>query len=1145
MRKDSLIKDKKILSALTIGISAMLFLQTPISAYAAYDGELGDTTPPDDTESSSSQTQDNYEPVTTEAQAEATQAQEACVSENDVIPATEEAPAVGSAQAETVEAADLIVNGDEEKDIEKAGAEFADEEAAPEEINNLVEAAQEVLEDKAEGSENLSNIEAAAADISGSEDSAKEQIAEAESANKEADKAYNDAVEAVDKAADIMGTTEDDKVPGLIQTQENIDEIVDDTNTKGQELVDKIAGAETEEEIEAAKDELDKLIKDSKDDLESQIELFNGLSESFDKAVQELKDAQEALNKADEKYQESLDNAENKTNDAQSKVDIASQKVDNLVGAMNEALAAIDAMEPGADDLDATRGDQWQGLFSVSSESSRNVMKQVIKDYYLTQVLGDDLVEDEEHPVTYVDPKNNGGNYERNYTTVSYYCNDNGEIKQVTRYFNWDSIAKADKEHQNHGYNGGSNKKEFGSAIVIYEKDAQEIDPTAARDAISEELLRAHSKDHNYYRNNNFMLDTNDNLTRGKQQGMFRLYSYIDSNGNEQMITQFELFGGNPGDLFPELLKNGKYNDQGDLTKIFDKTVLDDGSVIYTNNWTGVQYAGLKQITPDDLVTQNKNGLYRDANCLILGDTETISNVLKGEGGYSYVKQNVVDKYGISQEKVDELIEATAKLNKYIDNNSTTGINNLKDKYNTYATEVAEAQKAVENAQTQVGELSSAIDELRDKSVKKSKTMIAKDALGVGDIATHFGLTGLDEAQAAELNNLTLAGLISKLSELKKEANDKVNEAKGHLSTVIDDLINKADEAAVRPAAGGADETPSAGEAATTEAGGGEASQTETEAVTPDVVTQAEPEAAPVVEVKEEAAGTDATQAEAVVAPVVEENVEVLNAEVVQAETVAAPAVEENVTAVGGDVVQAETVAAPAVEENVTAVGGDVVQAETVAAPVVEGNMEAAGADAVQTTPAVQTIEDAEVALADAVASPVAGGNVEEAGAGAVQAAPVAATVQTAPVAATTQAAQVVEGNAEAVNADAVQVTPAAQTTIEDDAVALADAGDGDESRDEGGNGDNQGTVDIADEGVALAGTPDAAVLPAETKETLTAKQEIEDAAVPLASKDTITNETRKMSWWWLLIIALLGATGKKMYDEHVRKEEEKKNRLD
>lgn len=972
MKKNNLVKDKKILSALTVGISAMLFLQTPISAYAAYEGELGDTSP-NNTESDSSQTQDNYEPVTTEAQEEATQAEEACVSQNEVIPATEEAPAIGSAQAETVEAADLIVNGSEENNIEKAGEEFADKEAAPDAINNLIDAAQEVLDDKAEGSEDLSNIEAAAADISGSEDSAKEQIANAENANREADKAYNDAVEAVDKAGDLIGTSEDDVVPGLIKTQENIDGIVNDTNTKGQELVDKIAAAKTEEEIEAAKGELDKLIKESKDDLESQIELFNGLSESFDKAVIELKDAQKALDDADKEYQDALDNAENKTNDAQSKVDIASQKVENLVGAMNDALSAIDAMEAGADDLDATRGNQWQGLFAVSSESSRNVMKQVIKDYYLSQILKIDLVEDEDHQVTFTDPQKNS-NYERNYTTVNYYYNEDGEIKQGTRYFNWDSIAKADKAHENHGYNNGINKKEFSSAIVIYEKDEQEANPTAVRDAISESLLRAHEKDSNYFRNGEFMLANEKNITRGRQQGMFRLYSYVDANGNEQQITQFELFGGNPGDLYPELLTGKSYNDQGDLTKVFEKEVR-DGKTVYRNQWTGVEYVGLKEVTPDDLVTQNKNGLYKDANCLILGDTETITNVLKGEGGYSYVKANVVDKYGISSEKIDELIEATARLNNYIDNNSTAGINNLKDKYNTYATEVAEAQKAVENAQTRVGELSSAIDELRDKSVKKSKTMMAKDALGVGDIATYFGLTGLDEAQAEELNNLNLAGLISKLSELKKDANDKVEGAKDHLSTVIDDLINKAEEAAVRPAGGGSGAS-SAGEDAEASTAGDETAQT-----------------------------------------------------------------------------AAVAVAASAVATN--------------AAP---------------------------------------------------------------------SAAVVLSEDGGAVNADTVQEAPAVQ--------AVADSADGQADADIDAEG-GEDIVDIADEGVALADTPDAVTAPEETQETLTAKQEIENAAVALASGDTINNETRKMSWWWLLIIALLGATGKRMYDEHVRKEEEKKNRLD
>ncbi len=45
----------------------------------------------------------------------------------------------------------------------------------------------------------------------------------------------------------------------------------------------------------------------------------------------------------------------------------------------------------------------------------------------------------------------------------------------------------------------------------------------------------------------------------------------------------------------------------------------------------------------------------------------------------------------------------------------------------------------------------------------------------------------------------------------------------------------------------------------------------------------------------------------------------------------------------------------------------------------------------------------------------------------------------------------------------------------------------------------------------------------------------IEDNAVPLAATP---EEAQHISWWWLLIIALLGATGKKMYDEHQKKAE-------
>ncbi|RKM62108.1 hypothetical protein D6855_01415 [Butyrivibrio sp. CB08] len=973
MKKNNVIKDKKVLSALTIGISAMMFLQTPVSAYAANNGELDDTPSNNNTESSESQSESNYEPVTNEAQTEATQAQEACVSQNDVIPATGESPAIGSAQVESQEAANIIVNGDEAKHVEKAGEEFADQQSTPAAITNLVDAAKEVLNDKAEGTD-ISNIESAAADIAGSEDCAKEQIVVAEEANKAADQAYKDAVSAVDKAGDIMGTTEDDKAPGLIKTQETIDGIVDDTNTKGQEIVNKIANASSEEEIAAAKGELDKLINDSKGDLESQIALFNGLSDSFDKAIDELKAAQDTLDDAEDDYQGALDNAEEKTDDAESKVAIASQKVENLVNAMNDALSAIDELGASADDLARARGSNWEGKFGHANYSdSRDIMKQVIEDYYLTEILGIDLVVDDNHQIEFLNPS---GNLEKRFTTVNYYYKENGEIKQGTKYFNWDSIAKTSSAVEDQNLDGNI-VSEASTAIVMYEKSELEVKGTVE---IAKKLLNSMSDEEklNYLRNGVFINSnvnaegkTTNNLSRVPQQGGYRLYSYEDENGKIQYITQFQLRGGYPtGD--------GSYNDEGDLT-LKEKFVKDtrkngtitymdgftkvenpDGTVTYTNPNTGKSYKNLKVV---ETVTQNQNNLLNDANCLILGDTDVISTVLKGGSyngvDYSFVKQNVVDKYGISAEKIDELIEANARLNKYIDTNSTAGINNLKDKYNTYATEVVEAQKAVENAQNQVSELSVAIDDLRDKSVKKSKTMIARDALGVNDIATHFGLTGLDEAQAAELNTLTLAGLINRLSELRKDAKDKVDTAKDRLNGVIDVLIANADSASVRPSDGGDDNTPSG----------------------------------------------------------------------------------------GGDT----TPAAPAT-------GGGVVA--TTAAP------------------------------------------------------------STSPILAAVDAA---------INMDAVQ----------------AAGGQGAGAAVQDGQG-GAGNVEIADGDVALSETPDAAPVTEAIQETLAEQADIDDQDVALASAMPAAEDAAKMSWWWIFIIAVLGVTGKKMYEEHMRKEEEKnKNKQD
>ena len=66
-------------------------------------------------------------------------------------------------------------------------------------------------------------------------------------------------------------------------------------------------------------------------------------------------------------------------------------------------------------------------------------------------------------------------------------------------------------------------------------------------------------------------------------------------------------------------------------------------------------------------------------------------------------------------------------------------------------------------------------------------------------------------------------------------------------------------------------------------------------------------------------------------------------------------------------------------------------------------------------------------------------------------------------------------------------------------------------------------------------------VEPKKKVETVNNKKgkKITNPAVPLAA--TPFEDGAEMSWWWLLIIFLLGATGKKMYDEHKKKVEAEK----
>jgi hypothetical protein len=998
MKKNSLIKDKKVLSALTIGISAMMFLQTPVSAYAANNGELDDTSSSEPkTESSESQSESSSEPVINKAQTEATQAYDACVSETPVTappqetpapeqtaetpaaeqtaetpaaeqtaetPATEQAqptPTIAGAEVEANEAAAIILTGDAKNNIPPAGGEgeIATQEVA-EAVGELKGAATEVKNDK--------NIEAAAGDIQ----EVQTDLTEAKTANKEAERADKAVIEAAETAADRL---EGDQ--GILKVADNVEDIVKETNKTGQELVQKIASAETDIDKQAAKAEFDKFVEENTESLNGQIALYGTLSKQYDDAVAELSKAQEKLEEQDGIFNAELGSAKGNTAEAKEKVEAAQDKVDALATAMKKVQDAIaDGNSEGADNLQGTRGkyNDWSNLFGKNNVTpNRNVMKDVIINYYLPEILNKNVIQDSEHEVKVVYhsfKKDNVNNdrfaYENNYTEVTYwYLDENNVTQKETRYFNWDSFAKTDRENENHDKN---KVPEAATGMVMYEKTQDDFiadEHNASKEAMAIAILNSMPEEEkvDYLRKGKFITDEQTNLNRVREQGGLRLYSYVDDFGNVQYITQFQLLGGYPKGT-------AIYTDAGNIIYDFTQTKDDNGDIIYTSRTTGKSYKNLKS----EMLERNSNSLINGGNCLIIGDNKTVSDVLNGKEGYSYINQNVVQRYNMSGDYVKKLIADNAKLNTFIDANNSKNKQKMTEKYDAYAKEVVEAQIAVQNANQQVDDLSKAIDDIREKSARKSKTMKATEALKTTDIAGYFGLTvgegGLTEEEAAALKDMTLVELISELNQHKKKADEKVANAKLTFAEVVEKIVADAQNASqVNPSGGGGDDTPDA----------------------------------------------------------------------------------------GGDTTP-ETPAAPAA-------GGAIAAATTNPSP---------------------------------------------------SAAPVLAAVEAAMAA----------------DQGVGQANPAAQA-IADFAAGQADQG-------------GAGNVEIADGDVALAETPDAAPVVEETDETLANKADIEDPAVALASGTTVNDEARKMNWWWILIVALLGVTGKKMYEEHMRKEEEKnKNKID
>ncbi|WP_026662251.1 hypothetical protein [Butyrivibrio proteoclasticus] len=739
-------KKNNLLSAITIGISAMMVLQSPVSAYASENLENLDSLDNSNPGVSEEQAQPEtpYEPITEDVQSAADTAIDACVSTpaaedtgsgEQNQPAQEQQAETNQvvAQVEVQQAADIILNGDSE-----SGTPSASEQKQTQEVKDLISAATAVAQDSTDEEGNkvnsaVTSYEEAAKDIA----DAKENLAKAEEANKEADAAHKEAVtDVTDAAAELVSPS------GIVDTANNISGTVSDANKDAEELVESIEKAESEEEATQIIENLETLITTAESTVQLQKEHYDTLSKAYNKAIEELTKAQETLAEKEEALGSNIDQASSKISDAEAEVAAAQQKVDNLGAALEAVENMLDnSKSTDGDILDKKRGNNWSGKFTTNVDNSRNIMKDVVVNYYLPQVAGKNIItNDPAHPYTFSNPDPKNVDYEHRYTTLEYYyVDDDGSIQKDIKYFNWDSISKSDFKNQNIGKNEGN------TGIVMYEKTLEEVNSVQEYEKAME-LAKSYYADNPDFQRNGLSLTNGKNLTRCIEQGWFNVYTYMDGD-EKKYIVHGQLTGPQTGTSVGE-------------TPAFTSFVDENG----------IEHELTLVPQPSEA---NTNGLYKNANCLIIGDNSTLKKVLNGTDGYSYVHDNVVDKYGISEETITRLLDENQKLNDYITDNTKAALVN---RYANYRKEVDEAKSAAQVATDQVTSLKTAMETVEAAKTNPNRNLTAKQILNVESVAEHLGLE-VSPQEAEVLNLMNMTQLKEKLQELKAEADKKIADA--------------------------------------------------------------------------------------------------------------------------------------------------------------------------------------------------------------------------------------------------------------------------------------------------------------------------------------------------------------------------------
>jgi hypothetical protein len=495
------IKNRNLMSALTIGISAMMALSTPITAYASDPAqEAPEPTPTEPTteQTSSQEAVQVQESVTESAQEQADVVQEA---------ATE---AAESALNEATEAAETILQGNEEAGIPP----ITDDEAGTivdQAVEDLAEAAKEIVEDQTDAGGNVDESAAThLQEASDSMDAIREDLKAADTANNNAD-----------AAAQEMATQGENAFENATQATQVSQDMIQDTKDaqqKADEIVEAINNASSVAEAEAAYKQLEDNIADTETSLADKKAYYDRLMDNYEKAKAELRKAEEALGVYEKAYSRNLDEAYAKAQTAEEDIAAAQAKVDNLSKAIDhvedELMDEVKEAELAAEAFDNVTASDWG--------QQRELMKSTVENYIIPQLEGKNITDVSWERVPGFDRQDN------NYCAITYKVDG----VSVTRYFNYDRINRSDGPDR---YSGSVLGGAWG--IAVYEKSAEEIE--------ADNFLRAvYANDPAYYKNH---IPGKPDATDGKtlpelraraNQGEFDVFSFVNKQGQKVMMTR-------------------------------------------------------------------------------------------------------------------------------------------------------------------------------------------------------------------------------------------------------------------------------------------------------------------------------------------------------------------------------------------------------------------------------------------------------------------------------------------------------------------------------------------------------------------------------------------------------------------------------